>query len=220
MIALGESEFKKTGIFDLEPGLWIWCARHPFWAPGDDYQQVVVSVFVESGGERILIDPLAPSLDCLDIWSRLDETPPSIIIATMPDHIRDLDLFVRRYNSKAFGPMFYFPDQVPHTKLTAVVAEIELPGGLMPLFDARGRAETPIFLPGYRYIVFGDALMEKNGELRVWDSPWNTKRELPALRAMLELPFEKVIISHFDQSPVHTREEFQKALELPPFRWV
>ena len=217
---MGQRESEKIGIINLEPGLWIWCARHPFWAPGDDYQQVVVSTFAESGEEKVLIDPLAPSLDCIDIWSRLDKSQPSVIIATMPDHIRDIDLFVRRYRSKAFGPMFYFPDQVPHTKLTPVIAENALPGGLIPLFDARGRAETPIFLPEHRCIVFGDALMERNGELRVWDSPWHTKRELPALRAMLELPFVRVIVSHFDQSPVHTREEFQQALELPPFRWV
>ena len=213
-----QRDSNKIGIIDLEPGLWIWCARHPFWKQGDDYQQVVVSTFAESGGEKVLIDPLAPSLDCIDIWSRLDKSSPSMIIATMPDHIRDIDLFVRRYKSKAFGPMFYFPDQVPHTGLAPVIAENSLPGGLKPLFDARGRAETPIFLPEHRYIVFGDALTERNGELRVWDSPWHTKRELPALRAMLELPFVRVIVSHFDQSPVHTREEFQQALELPPFR--
>ncbi len=220
MIELGLTESEKVGIFDLEPGLWIWCARHPFWAPGDDYPQVVVSTFAESGGEKVLIDPLAPSLDSIDIWTRLDRSPPSMIIATMPDHIRDLDLFVKRYNSKAYGPLFYFPEQVPHTRLKPAVAEVELPGRILPLFDARGRAETPIFLPGHRYIVFGDALMETNGELRVWDSPWHTKRELPALRDMLALPFEKVIISHFDQSPVHTRKEFQEALELPPFTWT
>ncbi len=90
----------------------------------------------------------------------------------------------------------------------------------MPLFDARGREETPIFLPEHRCIVFGDALMESKGQLCVWDSPWHTKRELPALRAMLDLPFVRVIVSHFDQSPIHTREEFEQSLERPHFRWA
>ena len=66
-------------------------------------------------------------------------------------------------------------------------------------------------------IVFGDALTERSGKLRVWDSPWHEKRELPALRAMLELPFERVIVSHADADPVHTRSEFERALTLPPW---
>jgi hypothetical protein len=36
---------------------------------------------------------------------------------------------------------------------------------------------------------------------------------LPALRALLELPFERVIVSHGE--PVHTRADFERALELP-----
>jgi hypothetical protein len=44
-------------------------------------------------------------------------------------------------------------------------------------------------------------------------SPTHEERALPDLRAMLDLPFEHVIISHGE--PVHTREAFQRALELP-----
>jgi hypothetical protein len=135
----------------------------------------------------------------------------------MPDHVRDVDMFVRRYKAKPFGPMFFFPDQVPNSELTPVLAESELPGGLFALYDARGRAETPLWIPEHRAIVFGDALTERNGELRVWNSPWHEKREIPALRAMLELQFETVIISHCDEKPVHTRTEFEHALELPPW---
>jgi len=38
---------------------------------------------------------------------------------------------------------------------------------------------------------------------------------VPALRAMLELPFEHVIISH--GAPVHDRATFERALTLPPY---
>ena len=67
-------------------------------------------------------------------------------------------------------------------------------------------------------IVFGDSLTERSGELRIWDSPWHEKRALPALRALLELPFEKVIISHCDREPVHSRKAYEQALERPPWR--
>jgi hypothetical protein len=38
---------------------------------------------------------------------------------------------------------------------------------------------------------------------------------LPALRALLELPFEHVIVSHGE--PVHDRAAYERALEMPPF---
>lgn len=208
-----------AGIYDILPGLWIWRARHPFWSKGEDYQQVVTSTFVESNGERIVIDPLSPSLDCIGLWERLDSNPPTMAVVTMPDHVRDVDIFAKRYNLKSFGPMFFFPDQVPNSNLTPIIAEKELPGGVIPLYDARGRLETPIFLPLQRTIVFGDALMESEGVLRVWDSPWHSKRELNALKEMLNFPFETVIVSHCDEKPVHTRADFERALSLDPFRW-
>jgi hypothetical protein len=178
---------------------------------------VVTSTYVESGGERSVIDALAPPREANEVWKRLDERPPTMAIVTMPDHVRDIDLFVRFYGSRPYGPLFFFPDDTPKSKLERVVAERKLPGGLVPLYDGRGRLETPIWLPEQRAIVFGDALTERRGELRIWGSPWHEKRELPALRAMLELPFERAIISHCDKEPVQTRAAFEHALELPPW---
>jgi hypothetical protein len=208
-----------VGIRDLAPGLWIWRARHPFWTAEADWQPVVTSTFVESGGERLVLDPLAPTLDNIGLWERLDQHPPTAAVVLMPDHVRDIDLFVRRYGARPFGPMFFFPDDLPRTKLEPIIADSKLPGGLIALYDGRGRLETPMWLPEHRVIVFGDALTERGGELRVWDCrAGHEKRELPALRPMLELPFERVIISHCDSEPVHTRREFEKALERPPWK--
>ncbi|MHB1440754.1 MAG: hypothetical protein ACYCSO_07000 [Cuniculiplasma sp.] len=85
-----------VGILELDQGLWIWRARHPFWSKGDDYQQVVTSTYVKSGGETIIINPLVPFLDYIGLWERLDKEPPAMVIITMQDHIRDLDMFVKR----------------------------------------------------------------------------------------------------------------------------
>jgi hypothetical protein len=38
---------------------------------------------------------------------------------------------------------------------------------------------------------------------------------VPALRTLLELPFEIVIVSHGE--PVHTRAAFERALEITPW---
>jgi hypothetical protein len=51
--------------------------------------------------------------------------------------------------------------------------------------------------------------------LRVWNTPWHEKRVLPALRELLDLPFEHVIVSHGE--PVHDRAAFEKALEQRPW---
>src|SRR6266576_3508595 len=42
-------------------------------------------------------------------------------------------------------------------------------------------------------------------------TPWHQERVLPALRALLELPFEHVIVSHGE--PLHDRNAFERALE-------
>jgi len=73
-----------------------------------------------------------------------------------------------------------------------------------------------VWLPEHRTIVFADALTERAGKLRVWATPWHEERALPALRALLELPFERVIVSHGE--PVHDRAAYERALELPP--WI
>jgi glyoxylase-like metal-dependent hydrolase (beta-lactamase superfamily II) len=83
------------------------------------------------------------------------------------------------------------------------------------LYDGRGRNETPLWLPEQRALVFADGLTAPQGELRVWGTPWHEERVLPALRALLELPFELVIVSHGE--PLHDRADYERALELPPW---
>jgi glyoxylase-like metal-dependent hydrolase (beta-lactamase superfamily II) len=71
-----------------------------------------------------------------------------------------------------------------------------------------------MWLPEQRTVVFADALTALGGELQVWGSPWHEQAVLPALRAFLDLPFERVIVSHGD--PIHDRAEFERALARPP----
>jgi glyoxylase-like metal-dependent hydrolase (beta-lactamase superfamily II) len=175
----------------------------------------VTSTCVESGGEVALLDPLAPPIDATEVWGRLDARPPALVVVLKPDHVRDVDLFVRRYGARAFGPSLFWPDDVPETELEAIEPGSELPGGLVALYDGRGRNETPLWLPEQRTLVFADGLTAPGGELRVWATPWHEERALPALRALLELPFERVIVSHGE--PVHDRAAYERALDLPPW---
>ncbi len=54
-------------IRDLAAGLWIWRTEHPGWKPDADWQPVVTSTCVESGGERLVLDPLAPPADATGV---------------------------------------------------------------------------------------------------------------------------------------------------------
>jgi hypothetical protein len=203
-----------TVIADVAPGLWTWRLEHPDWEPGAGWAPTVSSTCVESRGEVVAIDPLAPP-DGDEAWDRLDARPPTAVAILKPDHVRDVDAFVARYGCRAFGPYWFWRDNIPETELEGIQPGTELPGGLVALYDGRGRNETPLWLPEQRALVFADALTERNGALVVWGTPWHEERVLPALRKLLELPFEHVLVSHGE--PVHDRSAYERALELPPF---
>jgi hypothetical protein len=200
---------------DVAAGLWIWRTQHPDWRPGLDWEPLVTSTYVESRGERLVLDALAPPPEATEVWARLDEHPPTAAAVLKPDHVRDVDLFVRRYGARAFGPWLFWRDDIPETELEPVDPGSVLPGGLVALYDGRGRHETPLWLPEQRALVFADALTAPGGELRVWATPWHAERTLPALRALLELPFEHVIVAHGE--PVHDRAAYEQALDRSPW---
>jgi glyoxylase-like metal-dependent hydrolase (beta-lactamase superfamily II) len=201
---------------DVEPGLWLWRQRYPDWHPDAGWEPVVTSTYVECGGESAVLDALVPEDDTAALWERLDARPPTLAVVLKPDHVRDVDAVVRRYGIPAFGPWLFWRQNIPETDLEPVQPGTTLPGGMVALYDGRGRNETPVWVPDRRTIVFADALTAQgDGALRVWGTPWHAERVLPALRELLELPFERVIVSH--GRPVHDRAAFERALELAPW---
>ncbi|MGZ4412379.1 MAG: hypothetical protein ACXVY8_09635 [Gaiellaceae bacterium] len=205
----------RAEVREVTKGLWLWRIEHPAWRPGHDWEPLVSSAVVESGGETLLLDPLAPPAEAIEIWDRLDARRPTAVVILKPDHVRDVDLFVGRYGARAFGPSLFWRDDIPDSELEPIEPGSELPGGLVALHDGRGRQETPLWLPQQRALVFADALTAPAGELRVWATPWHEERALPALRALLELPFEHVVVSHGE--PVHDRDAYERALQRPPW---
>ncbi|MGD2061402.1 MAG: MBL fold metallo-hydrolase [Acidimicrobiia bacterium] len=200
-------------IIDIEPGLWIWRIDHPTWASETGGDRVVTSVCVEQGGEIAVVDALAPPPGT-GIWERLEARPPTMAVVLKPDHVRSVDLFVKRFGIPAYGPDLFHRDDIPETDLEPVYPGTVLPGGFRALYDGRWRNETPLWLADHKTIVFADALTTLGGELQVWATPWHEERSLPALQAMLDLPVERIIISHGE--PVHDRAEFERALARAP----
>jgi hypothetical protein len=202
-------------VRDVAPGLWLWRQPHPDWSEGNDWEPEVASFVVESGGVVVAIDPLAPPPSERAVWERLAGHPPDAVAILKPDHIRDVDLFVRWYGARAYGPWLFWRSDVPQTELEPLRPGDELPGRLRALDDGRGQMESPLFLPEQRALVFADGMTAPGGVLRAWASPWHETRVLPTLRAMLELPFEHVLVSHGE--PVHSRADFEAALEREPW---
>jgi len=200
---------------DVTPGLWLWRQPHPDWEEGSDWEPEVASFVVESRGVVVALDPLAPPPSARDVWDRLEQRPPDAVAVLKPDHVRDVDLFVRWYGAEAHGPFLFWRGDVPNTALRPLRPGQELPGGLTAHDDGRGVMETPIYLPEQRALVFADGMTAPGGVLRVWAAPLLEQRTLPALRALLALPFEHVLVSHGE--PVHAREDFVAALEREPW---
>ena len=202
-------------VRDVAPRLWLWRQPHPDWEQGNDWDPEVSSFGVQSGGVGVLLDPLAPPPSATEVWQRVEALAPEAIVIMKPDHVRDVDLFVRWYGARAFGPQLYWRDDIPRTELELVQPGAELPGGLQALYDGRGATETPIYLPEQRALVFADAMCGLGGALRVWATPWHEERTLPVLRSLLDLPFEHVLVSHGE--PVHDRDDFVAALDREPW---
>jgi len=175
----------------------------------------VSSFAVESGDEVILIDPLAPRPSQRYFWDRLEARPPTVVVVLKPDHVRDVDLFTRWYDTDVYGPFLFWRDDMPRTQLKEIRPGDVLPGGLQVVSDGRGVMETPVYLPEQRALVFADGMTAPGGELRVWWTPVLQQVALPALRALLDLPFEYVLVSHGE--PVHRRADYETALEREPW---
>src|SRR5207249_10683198 len=50
----------QVEVRDVAPGLWLWRQPHPDWREGLGWEPEGASFCVESLGERIVLDPLAP----------------------------------------------------------------------------------------------------------------------------------------------------------------
>ncbi len=203
-------------VIDVEPGIWVWQEDDAGWQPGHGWVNPLASTCVETDGEVVVVDPIAPTADSIEAWTRLDARPPTVIAILKPDHVRDVDRFAERYKARAFGPRVFFRDDIPKIHLEGIEPGTILPGGLVALDDARGQNETPLWVPRQQTLIFADALTAPHGELRIWSTPWHRERVVPVLRELLDLPFQHVIVSH--GKPVHDRAAYERALDLPPWK--
>lgn len=169
-------------------GLWRWTATHPAWRPGgepgsaDDWPEEVGCVAYRAERALVLIDPLVPADDFLDDLVERHDLPVSIL-QTVRFHSRSISTLETRYAERLA------PEPGP---------------GVEPV-PIRGAGESMVWLSGPRALVPGDRLLgDGRGGLRMCPDSWMRYLQLDqaglaeALRPLLDLPVEAVIVSHGD----------------------
>lgn len=212
-----------THPIELAEGLWRWTARHPEWHPGA-FGREVASFAVCTDRLLLLIDPLVTDdgtdavLDLLDELVR-DEVA---IIVTIPYHARSAEALAERLDATVHGHAATAKRFTDPRRLTDAPA----PGGVTAHAIGRPRRfERPVYLPSHRALAFGDAIVEVDGELRMWCSSqlddhrvaWYRDVFAPTLEPLLDLDVERVLVTHGEPVLHEGPAELERALRRPPW---
>jgi hypothetical protein len=214
----------------LADGLWRWTARHPEWHPGQ-FGSEVASFALSAGHETILIDPLLPPEPgpVLDLIERQLGERLAILI-TVPYHVRSSEEIRRRFRGQVETTIW--GHQACRKRLSEAAGfhpfepGDELPAGASAHRIGKPRRhETPLHLPSHGALVFGDAVVEVDGALRVWSdrsvdadvSRFYRERFNPTLEPLLELDFDRVLVTHGEPVLEGGRAELAQALRAEPW---
>ena len=199
---------------EVRPGLFRWTALHPDAEqdpkPGSpaDWGPEVGSVAWVGRDALVLVDPLVPA-DRPELQRELDDLVrshrrPVAILTTLKFHRRSRPELAERYGASTSRARASLPPSVVTVPI-------------------RGAGETMIWLPDLRTLVPGDRLLgEDAGGLRLCPDSW--LRYLPsgmrrdalaeALRPLLDLPVESVVVSHGEAVLENGRDAIAQALAI------
>jgi hypothetical protein len=191
---------------EVARGLWRWTAPHPDWEPPKemdspaDWARDVGCVAYDATDALVLIDPLV--VDDVGALDRLARSKPRVaILTTLQWHRRSRDVLAKRY------------------KASTSKAKRTLPKGVES-FVVRGGGETIFWIPEHGALVPGDRILgQDGGGLRMCPPSWLryldgfTQEDLRrALRPLLELPIEMVLVSHGEPILRGGRPALERAL--------
>ena len=185
-------------MLEITPGLWRWTAWHPEW------KEDVGCVYYEGHDAIVLIDPLVPADEEERFWRALDrdvehDGRPVHVLITIFWHTRSARDVAARYGARIWAPSRGRAAVERRTGLTADVFRPgdRLPGGVEAFATARG-TEVVYWIPEHRALVPGDVIL---GGLRLCPESWlpektGRKALAKSLSPLLELPVERVLVSH------------------------
>jgi glyoxylase-like metal-dependent hydrolase (beta-lactamase superfamily II) len=189
-------------VVEIAPGLWRWVAYHESWKAN------VGSVYCETDDGVVLIDPLVPTDEAERFWQALDRDVqrvggPVHVLLTVFWHVRSTAEIVDRYGARTWAPT---ASRAPVARRIGNVSDPfrpgdALPGGIGGHRTAR-RTEVVYWLPEHRALVPGDVLLGANGRgVQLCPDSWlpekSSRDDLArSLRPLLDLPIERVLVSH------------------------
>jgi glyoxylase-like metal-dependent hydrolase (beta-lactamase superfamily II) len=214
-------------VLEIAPGFWRWTARHPDWAPEeggpDGWDPDVGCIYYEAPDAIVLIDPLVPADERERFWTALDRDVaradrPLHVLVSLFWHVRSAQAILERYDGArvwAHAPARkLIAERTSYTDVFRV--DDTLPGGVRAL-DAHRAWEVLFWLPEHRALVAGDVLLgAEDGRVRMCPDSWLGERDprdvRAGLRALLELPVERVLVSHGEPVLTNGKAALQDAL--------
>jgi hypothetical protein len=204
----------------IDTGIWRWTARHPEWHPGEWGAEVACFALV-GDGLTVLADPLLPGgerdAETIDALDGLVEGEVAIVIS-VPYHTRSAEPLADRYGGTIYG----------HPAVTKRLSSSErfrpvddgVPGGITfhPIGKPR-RHEMPVLVAAHSALVFGDTVVESDGELHIWDQRPEFVREklAPTLEPLVELGADRMLVTHGQPILHDGSAELRRALERGPW---
>jgi hypothetical protein len=218
---------------EIAKGVCRWTAPHPEWHTRIEWGHQVASYALVCEDGLSLVDPLLPptgSAALPEVLAQLDklvaEAARLDILVSIPYHTRSSEPLYQRYRDRLPVALWGHPAVAkrfadPATSLTPIV-----PGGKAGAsaiaygIGKPRRYETPLHFPEHRALVFGDALICIEGELRIWQerpfSPdWYRDKLLPTLAPLLDLDVEMVLATHGEPLVRDGHAALSRALQSP-----
>jgi glyoxylase-like metal-dependent hydrolase (beta-lactamase superfamily II) len=178
----------------------------------EEWKQLVGWVVYEApDGTTCVIDPMAPEGSFA--------SPPQVLIS-VHWHTRHAGEWARRFGATVWAPSGI---RAAVAKRAGVEPKTfrpgdELPGGIQAFATSR-RSEVVFWLPAERMLVPGDAILgAEGGGLRLCPASWvGGEEQLAALREslrpLLDLPVERVLVSHGEPVTENALAALRRALQ-------
>ena len=197
-----------TELAQIRAGLYRWTAPHPDYEPDPepdspaDWPEQVGCVAYQVPEALVLIDPLVPQ----ELWPALDRLAQGrrvAVLTTIGFHRRSRAAVAERYGASTSRARKTLPQGVETIKIPRA-------------------GETMIWIPEHAALVPGDRILGgRDGGLRLCPDSWLgyltsgiTGSELrEALRPLLQLPIELVLVSHGEPVLKGGRGALEQALE-------
>jgi glyoxylase-like metal-dependent hydrolase (beta-lactamase superfamily II) len=189
-------------VLEIAPGLWRWTGHHEEW------EEDVGSVYCETEDGVVLVDPLVPSEDSDRFWKALDRDVSRAggsvhVLVTVFWHTRSTAEIVDRHRARVWAPT---SGRAAIERRAGAVTDAYRPGDPLPggveAFETARAAEVVYWIPRHAALVPGDVLLgDDEGGLRMCPESWlpqgKTHAVLAAsLQPLLDLPVERVLVSH------------------------